>query len=61
VGLWRLRRRRELVLPVLAMALAASVVFTVAAATRYRLPLEPLIVILACAALPQLVPGPGRR
>ncbi len=61
VGLWRLRRRRELVLPVLAMALAASVVFTVVAATRYRVPLEPLIVILACAALPPLAPDPRAR
>ena len=51
VALWRLRARRSLVLPVLAMALAASVVFTTAAATRYRLPLEPVIVILASSAL----------
>ena len=38
-----------LVLPLLAMALGASVVFISAAATRYRLPLEPAIVVLACA------------
>ena len=50
-ALWRLRRRRSLVLPVLAMALAASVVFTTIAATRYRLPLEPVIVVLACSVL----------
>ena len=43
VGLWRLRRRRTLVVPLLAMALAASVIFTVASATRYRAPLEPLL------------------
>lgn len=57
VGLWRLRSRREIVLPVLALALGASIVFTVAAATRYRVPLEPLVVLLACAALPALWPG----
>ena len=51
VALWRLRARRTLVLPLLAMALAASVVFTTIAATRYRLPLEPMIVILACTVL----------
>ena len=51
VALWRLRARRTLVLPVLAMALAASVVFTTIAATRYRLPLEPMIVVLACYAV----------
>ncbi|HEV2723965.1 MAG TPA: glycosyltransferase family 39 protein [Thermoleophilaceae bacterium] len=51
VGLWRLRARRTLVFPLLAMALAASVVFTSAAATRYRLPLEPMIVVLACTVL----------
>ncbi len=57
VGLWRLRRRRTLVIPLLAMALAASVVFTVASATRYRAPLEPLLAILAVAAV---VPGAAR-
>lgn len=51
VALWRLRSRRTLVLPLLAMALAASVVFTTVAATRYRLPLEPMIVVLACEML----------
>lgn len=51
IALWRLRARRTLVFPLLAMALAASVVFTSAAATRYRLPLEPMIVILACTVL----------
>jgi 4-amino-4-deoxy-L-arabinose transferase-like glycosyltransferase len=57
VGLWRLRRRRTLVIPLLAMALAASIVFTVASATRYRAPLEPLLAILAVAAF---VPGRAR-
>lgn len=60
VALWRLRSRRTLVWPVLAMALAASVVFTTIAATRYRLPLEPLIVVLACWQLATVLPF-GRR
>jgi hypothetical protein len=51
VGLWRLRRRRALVWGVLALALAASVVFTVDSGTRYRAPLEPLIVVLACVGV----------
>jgi len=50
VGVWRHRRRRTLVMPVLALALAASLVFTVAAGTRYRAPLEPLIAMMAVAA-----------
>ena len=61
VGLWRLRRRRTLVIPLLAMALAASIVFTVASATRYRAPLEPLLAILAVAAVAPVAPGPRRR
>ena len=50
-GLWRVRRRRDLLLPVLSLALAASVVFTSDAGTRYRTTLEPLIVVLACSVL----------
>lgn len=50
-GLWRHRRRRDLVAGVLALALASSLLFTIAAATRYRVPFEPLIVILACSLL----------
>lgn len=50
-GLWRHRRRRDFVIPVLALALAASVVFTSASGTRYRAPLEPLIVICAASLL----------
>ena len=50
-ALWRQRHRREVVLPVLAVALAASVVFISASGTRYRAPLEPLIAILAVAAV----------
>ena len=56
VGLWRLRHRRTLVIPMLAMALAASVVFTVASATRYRAPFEPLLAILAVAAVRPAAP-----
>jgi 4-amino-4-deoxy-L-arabinose transferase-like glycosyltransferase len=50
-ALWRLRARRGLVLPLLAGGLAMSVVFTTAAATRYRLPYEPVIVCLASTVL----------
>lgn len=50
-ALWRLRRRRELVIPVLAMALACSVIYTSDAGTRYRAPLEPLIAILAASVV----------
>jgi 4-amino-4-deoxy-L-arabinose transferase-like glycosyltransferase len=49
IGLWRARRRRALVLGVLAIALGASIVFTADSGTRYRAPLEPLIAVLACA------------
>jgi 4-amino-4-deoxy-L-arabinose transferase-like glycosyltransferase len=49
VGLWRARRRKGLVRAVLAIALGASITFTVEAGTRYRAPLEPLIAVLACA------------
>jgi 4-amino-4-deoxy-L-arabinose transferase-like glycosyltransferase len=49
LGLWRARRRRGLVLGVLALALGASIAFTPDAGTRYRAPLEPLIAVLACA------------
>jgi 4-amino-4-deoxy-L-arabinose transferase-like glycosyltransferase len=51
VGLWRARRRRELLWPVVWMAIAASLAFTIVASTRYRAPIEPLIVILAMSAL----------
>jgi 4-amino-4-deoxy-L-arabinose transferase-like glycosyltransferase len=55
VGLWRARRRRALTLAILAIALGASITFTVEAGTRYRAPLEPLIAVLACAG----ALGPG--
>ncbi len=51
IGLWRLRRRREIAVPIVVMALIASLAFTVVAATRYRAPLEPLIAVLACSLL----------
>ena len=47
-------------IPLLAMALAASVVFTVASATRYRAPLEPLLAMLAVAAVAPGRLAPGR-
>jgi 4-amino-4-deoxy-L-arabinose transferase-like glycosyltransferase len=49
-GLWRAGRRR-LVLAIAALVLATSVVYTSDAFTRYRAPLEPLIVALAVSAL----------
>jgi hypothetical protein len=54
-GLWLARRRRALVVPLLLMALSASVVFTADAETRYRAPFEPVIAILACSAAVYLV------
>lgn len=60
-GLWLARRRRQLVLPVLTMALAASVVFTADSGTRYRAPFEPLIVIFAVFALSRAVGRLGAR
>jgi hypothetical protein len=51
LGLWRARRRRALVLGVLAIALGAAVVFTGDSGTRYRATLEPLIALLACAGV----------
>lgn len=49
-GLWRVRRRRELIVPIVGIAFAASVVYTLDATTRYRAPLEPLIVVLASSS-----------
>lgn len=51
IGIWRHRARREIWIPVLALAVGATLVFSVAAGTRYRATLEPLVVVLACAAL----------
>lgn len=53
IALWRVwhARRRWLVVAVAATALAASVVYTANAFTRYRAPLEPVIVILAMSVV----------
>lgn len=51
IGLWRARRRRPVVLGLVAIALAASVVFTADSGTRYRATLEPVIAILACVGV----------
>lgn len=50
VGLRRLTRAQQLTIG--ALVLAASVVYLGDAGTRYRAPIEPLIVVLAMAALP---------
>jgi CHASE2 domain-containing sensor protein len=47
---WR-RRERSLVLAVVALGVASAVVFTTDAMTRYRAPLEPLLVVLAVSAV----------
>lgn len=52
VRLWR-SGRRDVVLAVAALALASSVVYTTDGGTRYRAPLEPLVVVLAATALPR--------
>jgi 4-amino-4-deoxy-L-arabinose transferase-like glycosyltransferase len=49
--LWKMRRRIALVVPLLLIALAASITVIPDASTRYRAPLEPVIVMLACAAV----------
>jgi 4-amino-4-deoxy-L-arabinose transferase-like glycosyltransferase len=51
VALWRVRRRRSVVVPVLAVVAAASLTYTVLGGTRYRAPLEPLVVVLAASLL----------
>jgi MYXO-CTERM domain-containing protein len=54
-GLWFIRRRKGVVLPLAAIAFASAVVFTTDGGTRYRAPLEPVIVILACVGAERLV------
>lgn len=54
LGLWFGRHRPAVVLPLLATALGASIVFTADATTRYRAPFEPLIAILASFAAVEL-------
>lgn len=52
IGLWQLRRRPRLLVPILAMLFALAVSCTVVATTRYRLPVEPLLIIIAASTLP---------
>jgi 4-amino-4-deoxy-L-arabinose transferase-like glycosyltransferase len=54
-GLWLVRRRRDVILPMAMLALTSSIVFTVDASTRYRAPLEPLIAMFAVAGAAALV------
>jgi hypothetical protein len=49
-GLWLARRRRGLVVPLLATALALSIMCTSVGGTRFRAPLEPLLAVFACSA-----------
>ena len=58
-GLLLERRRRALVVPILVLALSASLVYTSTSGTRFRSTLEPLIAILACSAVPNLGRGRG--
>jgi MYXO-CTERM domain-containing protein len=60
-GLWRHRRRRGLVLAVLALFFATAVAYTGDGGTRYRAPLEPLIAILAVAAFVRPASALGSR
>lgn len=53
-GLWRWRRRRQILWASIALTLAAGIVFTSDSGTRYRAPLQPLVAILACGAIPRL-------
>lgn len=60
-GLWRHRRRRGLVLAVLALFFATAVAYTGDGGTRYRAPLEPLIAMLAVAAFVRPASALGSR
>jgi 4-amino-4-deoxy-L-arabinose transferase-like glycosyltransferase len=60
-GLWRLRRWPAVFAPVLAIVIAASLTFTVIGGTRYRAPLEPLLVVLAASLAAKSVRTPSRR
>ena len=57
LGLWRLRKRRSLLVPVLALVASASLAFTVIGGTRYRAPLEPLLVVLAASLVATRTPA----
>jgi 4-amino-4-deoxy-L-arabinose transferase-like glycosyltransferase len=60
VLMWR-RRRRELVLALVAMAFAASLVHTIDSGTRYRAPMDPVIMILAAGLVTRSLAGPKRE
>jgi hypothetical protein len=60
-ALWRWRERKDLVYPLIAIAIAACLTFTLIAGTRYRAPLEPMIAILACSLLAPRPPSPQPR
>jgi 4-amino-4-deoxy-L-arabinose transferase-like glycosyltransferase len=61
VGLWLFRtEQRTLVVTTLVLAFCASLVFTSVANTRYRVPLEPLVLLLAVATVTTTL-GAGRR
>jgi 4-amino-4-deoxy-L-arabinose transferase-like glycosyltransferase len=60
-GLLRHRRRRGLVLAVLALFLATAIAYTGDGGTRYRAPLEPLFAILAVAAFVSPAAARGSR
>ena len=57
VGLWRVRRRPDLFWPLVTLVAAISVVFTIQAGTRYRAPIEPIVVIMACSSVAALRPS----
>jgi hypothetical protein len=59
-GLWRFWRRgqRLLVIAVLALGLSSAVIFTSDGETRYRAPIEPLVVVLAVSAFAARTPEP---
>ena len=61
-GLWRIRHRhRDFAAFLVFSALAAIFVFSIASTTRYRVPFEPFIVILACAGILPLIHPATRR
>ena len=61
LGLWRFRSTQPaLVVTTVVLAFGASLVFTSVANTRYRVPLEPLVLLLAVATVTTTL-GAGRR
>jgi 4-amino-4-deoxy-L-arabinose transferase-like glycosyltransferase len=60
-ALWLLRRRLTLLLPILALALSATIVFTAEGATRYRAPLDPFIAVMASFAMVTVLDAVRRR